>query len=87
MEILFSDSTKLSKVAGNCTVTSWPRTPINDTSLHANDGCKIETLSVSFIDDYTTAVFFVVYVNTTCNRVMCLAPSKQAERAMDICKL
>ena len=87
MQILLSESVKLNKVAGNCSVTAWPRPSINDITIHANDGCKVITLSVHFIDDYTTEVSFTIYANSSCDRVFCLAPSKQEERAIDICKL
>ena len=86
MQILFSESVELNTLAGNCSVTAWPRPPINDTTVHANDGCELKTLSVRFIDAYTTAVFFTIYVNSSCDRVICLAPSIQEPRAINIRK-
>lgn len=85
MQIIFSESTPLNTMEyGICYISTWPRSSVK--VVTNDDGCKIKTLSVRFIDDYTTAVFFTIYVNSSCDRVICLAPSKQEDKVINICK-
>ena len=88
MEIIFSESIPLnSKEYGICYVSTWPRWAKSSVKVVTNDpGCKIETLSDRFINEYTTAVFFVIYVNSSCDHVTCFAPLGQEERPINICK-
>ena len=88
MQIIFSESVSLDTVEyGSCYVSKWPRPPIDSVAVTTNNGnCKIKTLSVRFIDAYTTAVFFMIQVNSFCNRVTCFEPSRQEDRAINICK-
>ena len=78
MTILFSESAQLyAEEFGVCSTTAWPRPPEDNTIVIANEkSCKIKTLSVRYIDTYTTAVLFTIYVNDSCTYIICLAPSK-----------
>lgn len=69
MTILFPESGWLNTVEfGSCSATGWPRP---DLRVFTNDGdrCEIKTLSVRYIDTYTTAVFFRIYVNSSCKYI------------------
>ena len=87
MQILFSESVSLNTIEyGICYVSTWPRLSMDSVQVTTNgSGCKIKTLSVRFTDRYTTAVFFTIYINSFCDRVICSALLTQ-ERAINICK-
>ena len=88
MTILFPQSAQLyAKEFGVCSATAWPRPLEDNIMVIANEeSCKIETLSVRYIDAYTTAVLFTIYVNDSCTYIICLAPSKQEKKSINISK-
>ena len=88
MTILFPESAKLyAEEFGACSATAWPRPPEDKTTVFTNEeSCKIETLSVRYIDTYTTAVLFTIYVSGSCRYIICLAPSKKEKKSINISK-
>ena len=86
MIILFTERAQQhAKEYGICSATAWPRPPEDNLTVFTNDeSCKIETLSVRYIDTYTTAVFFRIHVNSSCMNIICLTPSKQKMKSITI---
>ena len=64
MRILFPNSAQLrAEEFGTCSATAWPRPVENNITVFTNEkSCKIEILSVRYIDTYTTAVLFIIRI-------------------------
>ena len=82
MTILFTERAQQhAEEFGICSATVWPRLPQDNIMVSTNqESCKIKTLSVRYIDTYTTAVFFSVFVNSSCRYIICLAPTEQEKK-------
>ena len=86
MTILFTERPQqYAEEYGICSATAWPRPPEDDLTVVTNEeSCKIETLSIRYIDTYTTAVFFIIHVNSSCMDIICLSSSKQENKSITI---
>ena len=64
-----------------CSATVWPRLPQDNIMVSTNqESCKIKMLSVRYIDTYTTAVFFSVYVNSSCRYIIIMLGTIKARK-------
>ena len=86
IQIVFSESIQMNtEVFGTCIVSTWPR--LLNVHLATNStGCEIKTLSVSYTDTYTTAKFFKIHINSSCEHasISCLTSSKEDHKYINI---